>query len=509
MIKRLSNGLGLALVALAACWLMFFDELRGEWEINAQYNYGWLVPLLGLTLLYLRWPERPALAPPVTSRSTAWIACGLLFLLLPLRVIYEANPEWRMLYWAHGFVVLGLSFCLLHRLGGWAWARFFAPPLVFMLIAVPWPMELETAMIQGLMRFVAGLTVGVVDWFGIPAIQHGNLIEVNVGVVGINEACSGVRSLQSALMISLFLGEMYRFSAVRRVALLALSFGFVLLANLTRTTFLVWAAANHGMKQMEAWHDNAGLLVMIIVLPGLMVLASLIKPRTMRAVAPISAPPARFPELPRWAGISAIAWLAVVMVATETWYRRHESELLTNPGWSVEWPVQTARFRRTAVPEESLAILRCNSSESAQWEDDQGNEWSAFFLRWEAGKNSSALAKGHRPDICLPASGLQLIEDFGQTPVTMAGLQIPFTHQTFQSGSQLVHVFYCLWPDRISAHETTLNEQVSRSWRMAAVMAGKRHLGQQVLEITIRGPETREEAMRALQDRISALIKRR
>jgi exosortase len=468
MLNRLSNGLGPILIALAACWLLFFDELRGEWEINAQYNYGWLVPALGLTLLYLRWPGRPVPAPPEAGPIPARIAVALLALLLPIRLMYEANPEWRLLYWFHGFQVLGLSFCLLYRLGGWPWVRHFSPPLLFMLIAVPWPMEWETAAIQGLMRFVAGLTVGVAGWLGIPAVQHGNLIEVSVGVVGIDEACSGVRSLQSALMISLFLGEMYRFAPWRRLTLVVLSFGFVLAANLTRTTFLVWAAARHGMKQMEAWHDNAGTLVMVIVLAGLMVLAALLNPTTPRSPRVPANNPLKFPELSRWAGLATLGWLAAVMLLTEQWYRMHESRLVTNPVWRVEWPVQNASFQRTTVSDESLAILRCNHSEAGHWEDDDGVQWSAFFLRWDAGKNSAALAKGHRPDVCLPASGSRLADDFGRTNVAVADLKIPFTHQTFLADSRLLHVFYCLWPDRVSAGETTISTEDSRGGRVAA-----------------------------------------
>ena len=99
--------------------------------------------------------------------------------------------------------------------------------LLFMLIALPWPVQLEQAIIQGLMRLVAGLTVGVVTLMGIPAIQHGNLIEVGAGLVGIDEACSGVRSLQSSLMLSLFLGEVNRWSWMRRVGLLTASMAFL------------------------------------------------------------------------------------------------------------------------------------------------------------------------------------------------------------------------------------------------------------------------------------------
>ena len=234
----------------------------GNGQINAQYNYGYVVPLLGLALLWRRWPGRPSPVPPLSGVWPGFLAAGVLLLLLPLQVCLEANPEWRLLYWIHGFQVVGLSFCLLYRMGGWPWVRYFAAPILFMLIAVPWPMTWEQTAIQGLMRFVAGLTVELAGWLGIPAVQHANVVEVGAGMVGIDEACSGVRSMQSALMLSLFLGELHRFSAPRRLVLLAASFGFVLVANLARTTFLVWAAANRGMHQMEQWHDTAGVLVM-------------------------------------------------------------------------------------------------------------------------------------------------------------------------------------------------------------------------------------------------------
>ena len=53
----------------------------------------------------------------------------------------------------------------------------------------------------------------------IPAVQHGNVIEVKIGLVGVDEACSGVRSLQATLMVSVFFGELYCASWLRRIVL--------------------------------------------------------------------------------------------------------------------------------------------------------------------------------------------------------------------------------------------------------------------------------------------------
>lgn len=501
-----SQGWPLAVAALAACWGLFFCELCGEWDINPQYDYGYLVPLLGAMLVWRRWPERPATSPG-TSPLAGFLAFGLLALLLPFALIREANPEWRLLYWSHGFLVLGLSFSLLYRAGGWGWIRFFAPPLAFMLIAVPWPMEWEQAIIQDLMRLVAALTIQVAGWLGIPAVQHGNLIEVATGVVGINEACSGVRSLQSGLMLSLFLGEFHRFPATRRLLLVAASLLFVLLANVARTTFLTWAAASHGLPQMAAWHDTAGLLVMLLVLPCLFVLAHWIKPK---AVNPPEAPPSRpriLPSLPRWVAIGALLWLGFAQVATEAWYRSHERHLVFRQRWSVAWPTQNAGFRKTAVPEESLAILRCSQSDAAMWKDDFDNQWSAFFLRWNPGKNSVQLAKGHRPDICFPAAGSQLVDSYNSVVAQADGLDLPFNFQTFQAGDHLLYVFFCLWSDRVSAQpDAKVNGKWN--WRFRAFLNGERNLGQQVFEVVIRGPESSDAALSLFKSELPHLIHR-
>jgi len=500
-------GQFLVLTALAACWFWFFNELRNEWQVNPQYSYGYLVPLLGAALLWRRWQDRPAALPRQTPVCFGMVA-GLLLLQLPLNIILEANPEWRLIYWVSGFQVIALTGCFLYRWGGGPWVRHFIPPLGFMLIAVPWPMQWEQTVIQGLMRFVAGLTVEVAGMLSIPAIQHGNLIEVGPGIVGIDEACSGVRSLQSALMLSLFLGEMNRFSVLRRAGLVGASLVLVLLANLTRTSFLVWAAANRGLAQMAAWHDTAGTVIMFIVLPCLMLLAYLMKPKASANPAPPGTPPGLIPHLPRWIGLSILGWLLVVLVTTEGWYRYHEKNLIPNLEWSVAWPVNNPQFTKTVVPVNSLAILRCSDSAAGAWQDEAGNHWSAFLLRWNPGKNSEQLAKGHRPDICFPAAGARLVDDFGLVTLDANGVAIPFHHQSFAIGAKLIHVFYCLWSDRISPHEEKQVEISPYASRLRAVMAGKRNLGQKVLEIVVQGPDSSDEAVTTLKQQLPDLIRR-
>ena len=506
--SRISDGRFLAFFALVAGWLLFFNAIRSEWQINPQYSYGYVVPLLCAVLISRRWPERPV--PERASGRIASLVAGLLLLpLLPWWVILEANPEWRLLYWFGGVGMIGLSFGLVYALGGWKWVRYFAPPLLFVLVAIPWPMELEHSMIQGLTKFVANLTVEIAGILDIPAVQRGNLIEIRGGIVGIDEACSGVRSMQTALMLSLFLGEMHRLSGLRRIGLVGASFLLTLIANLSRTTFLVWAAANRGFHQMELWHDMAGNLVMFIVLPSLFGLGYLMKPKTPQLIAPPAASPALIRMIPRWVGVTALIWIGLCAAATEIWYRSHESALVNNPNWSVNWPEQYPEFKKSAVPEKSLAILRCSNSEAASWVDEAGYRWNGFFLRWNPGRNSAQLAKGHSPDICFPAAGAKLVEDVGPITVSVNAMEMPFRHLSFQSGADLLHVFYCLWSDQASRNDRPAREDGSMASRWEAVLAGKRNLGQQAMEIVIAGAESNDAAVNLLKQQLPALIRRR
>jgi hypothetical protein len=245
---------------------------------------------------------------------------------------------------------------------------------------------------------------------------------------------------------------------------------------------------------------------MFIVLPSLLVLAHFLKPKEEPRPGHSPPQPVVLPAISRWAGLVALLWIGATELTTDWWYASHEGNLVATERWSVAWPAQHYHFRKTSLPERSLTILRCSTSEAGVWQDSNGNQWSAFMLRWKPGKNSAQLAKGHRPDVCLPAAGARLLEDFGQISLPVHDFEIAFHHQTFDLSGKVAHVFYCLWPDRVSPNEKPLLEDGSQLSRFYAVLAGRRHLGQQVLELVIQGPESKSEAIAALSKNLPELI---
>src|SRR3954467_9932917 len=277
---------------LGALWFICFRHLSAEWSYNEQYSYGWFVPFFALYLFWLRWEDRPQPYPaPEARRSNqapgrnslgiatviaSTIAIGALLLLLPVRLIEIANPDWRPVSWVHTLAAVAITLCVVWSIGGMPWLRHFAFPIVFVLVSVPWLSAIEAPIVQGLMPTLASIATEVLSLFGIPAEVQGNLVRINGGVVGVNEACSGVRSLQTSIMIGLLFGELKRLRAMQRVLLLVGAIAIAFIANCGRALFLVWIAASHGLTAVEKWHDTAGYTIVGLVFLGCLGITALL-----------------------------------------------------------------------------------------------------------------------------------------------------------------------------------------------------------------------------------------
>ena len=490
-------------------WILLFLRLTVDWTVNPQYSYGWMVPLLALALAWRRRSDLPEPAPPARFTFPA-VACGALFLLwLPIRLIEEANPEWRLVLWAHAWSAVFLTLLAVYRFGGWPWLRHFAFPIGFTILAVPWPTALEQSVIQNLMGFVAMIAVELLDALNIPAVRHGNIIEIGAGLVGVDEACSGVRSLQTTLLVCLFLGEFFRFTWLKRSLLLLGGILLAISANIGRTLFLVWTVSTDGFQAMNDRHDAAGISVLLVVLGGIWLLARCLRIKSPHVGHSSCGPSqASIGIVPRSALVVVAVWLLAVEAAVEWWFRSREAALIAAPRWSVAWPESQSSFRDVPIGETALGMLRCDSARGAGWRDVRGYEWRLNFLRWEPGRNSAQLAKSHSPDICLRGIGLQLVSDLGTTPIRVADFELPVRRYVFSQQGQTLHVFYCVWDDRVPTRPQSLLEDGSVTSRLAAVAAGKRNLGQQVLQIAIHGPADAVEAITLLQAKIQELIRK-
>lgn len=502
-----TTGWLLVFIAFGLLWFELIKQLKGEWWLNAQYNYGLIVPVLIVYLLWKRWQSRPSPTVPAVRilAVMAIVAAGALF--LPIRLVAEANPDWRLLSWFLAILVVTISLAFVYLSGGRSWLRHFAFPFLFFLVSVPWPVRIEQLVIQDLMRTVTAINVIFLQLAGIPALQHGNVIEVGSGFIGIEEACSGVRSLQATLMISLFLGELYSFNVARRLLLVVIGAVLAFVCNVIRTAILVWVGTHQGLAGIESWHDPAGLTILIACLFGLW-LVSLIMLRRGSATASSTALDRRSaPVHFSGATLALLAvWLVVAEGAVQIWYWSHQT--IASSHWAVQWPHSESNYKSVPIAPEAESLLQYNEGGGASWEGKDGHQWLMFFFRWFPGRTAARFVKVHRPDICLPASGRTMERDNGLRMLAVNGVNLPIRSYRFQDRGAPLHVFYCYWDARSSFENvaTAISEDWSFRGRVRTALQGRREIGAQILEIVVWGYEDDNEARDALTRELARVV---
>lgn len=524
MLNRRGSVPWVALITIGLLWWILINHLRVEWAVNPQYAYGFAVPFLAGYLFWLRWKaisntQRGTPNANFEIRHSKFdIVCiaFLAFLLLPIRIVEEANPEWRLISWCLGLVVVGITLLLILRSGGWTGLRNFAFPVLFFLVSIPWPTLLEQGTIQGLTRGNVAATLELLGLAGIPALQQGNLIEISTGMVGVDEACSGIRSLQATLMISLFFGEWFRLHWKRRISLVAVGFLLAFFFNILRTSLLVWVASRQGISAMEKWHDPAGATILIGCFAGLWLVAEGFKKweqkkreRSHAGGGETSGPgigKQAFPFQPAGWGLSLLlGWLILVQLTTELWYRSREIGLPRNAEWTVQFPVQNSGFKEVPIAEAARRMLRFSEGGNAMWDDGQGRRWQMFYARWNPGRTAVHLAKSHTPEVCLAAIGRKILFASELKTILVHGLALPYRVYVYEVRGHPVHVFYSLWEDRASS-QGFKTEQLTLNNRLGPVLEGRRNRGQRSLLTAVWGAEDIRSAESAWQQQLEKVI---
>jgi len=495
-----------ACVVLFAVWLEVASRLRFEWSINPQYGYGWTVPFAAAYLLWRRWSVAPLAQNPRRRFFSIAVIIIAPLIFIPARLVQEANPDWRLISWAIAIAATTISYAVIYLIGGKSWLRHFAFPIAFFLVSVPWPTNVENVVIQGLMRLDSSLNVHLLNVLGIPAVQYGNVIEIGTGLVGIDEACTGVRSLQATLMVSLFLGELYGFTVARRFALVAAGAVLAFTCNLIRTFLLVWIGAHDGADAIKRWHDPAGMTILTACIFGLWGV-SMWMSRGHRENAMRSTLERHVRPLPIALCVLVVTCLATAEIGTAAWYRNRENARPKVTSWSVEWPASADAWQVVPIAENAQELLRYNEGGGGQWLGADSHPWNLYFFRWLPGRTAGLFIKNHRPDICLPASGMTQRGSAISKVIDIRGIALPMRAYVFEHGSETFHVYYCYWDGSAPTAIAQNDENWTAGGRLQAVKAGKRDVGTQMLELIVLGYESDEAAESAAREELARVIK--
>jgi exosortase len=508
---RPRHGFQVAVIALLStlllAWFCVIRMLWNDWRIDPQYSYGMLVPLLVFGLLVKR--SEDSSGPSASDAKGSLIGgAGMILAALVLALVVpvaEANPDWRPLGLLASIAAVILTLCLLYLSGGWNWLRHYAFPVCFFLIAVPWPRNLEQSVMNGLTSWNAGATLEILHWLGYEAMRRGNLIMIPAGVLGIEEACSGIRSLQSGLMVALFFGEIFRLTALRRVLLLATALIAALIGNILRSSFLAVMASREGLSAVAKWHDPAGIIVLLVTFGSVFVSALVWRSRNAPAspgVELINPTPVRPPLL---AFVPAIL-LFISLTGTECWYRSHEADLGKWNAWSLHRREGVPGVARVEVPHATLKMMYYPEGFSEKWSGPGGVGGQAFYFRWPPGRTSLQAVSMHNPEVCLGSIGMKMKAPLSSSTYDRNGISIPFRSWLFEQNGRPVYVFQAMVSDGDRYHTGLDFPYDSLFGRLRVVIEGKRNRGQRMVEVAFWNMPDESAAREGLREYLNQTL---
>jgi len=250
------------LLFLGIYYSAFTTLITRDWEREA-YSYCWLIlPVV----FFLIWLKRDELAS--TPSEPSWMG------LLPFSVgivffwLGELGGEYFTMYVSSWLIMIGI--CLLHL--GWKKVKTIGFALFFILTLFPVPQFINTRIMLQLRLISSKLGVAMIQVCGLPVHREGNIIDLGFAQLQVVDACSGLHSLISLVVLCLLLVYFFKDHLWKRAVLLFLSIPLAIVTNSMRIAMTAILYRYFGADVAEGFfHGFSGLLIFAICIPVLLI----------------------------------------------------------------------------------------------------------------------------------------------------------------------------------------------------------------------------------------------
>jgi exosortase len=224
--KQRPTVIALALGA-AVLWLYrgTLSSLVHQWASDDNYSHGFFVAPLAL---YFAWDRREALAR-ASVRSGAGGALLLGFSL----ALWMAGLLGAELFLTRVSLV-GVIAGLVWFVWGREYLRVLAFPIAFLLLMIPLPAIIFNQIAFPLQLLASRVGETAIAAVGIPVLREGNVLQLPARTLEVAEACSGIRSLVSLLMLAIVLAYFTERRTGARVLIACAAIPIAIVANAVR-----------------------------------------------------------------------------------------------------------------------------------------------------------------------------------------------------------------------------------------------------------------------------------
>jgi len=197
----LSHRTAVAVAALTVTvgWLYsgVLPGLVRQWANDEDYSHGFFVLPLAA---YFVWERRHQLQQAAPRPSAFGLA-----LLVGSLLCFVAGQFGSELFLSR-VSLIGVLAGLVLFLAGWQHLRLLAFPLAFLLLMVPIPEILFNRIAFPLQILASQVGEVVMSAGGVPVMREGNVLILPNRTLEVAEACSGIRSLMSLVLLAIVLG---------------------------------------------------------------------------------------------------------------------------------------------------------------------------------------------------------------------------------------------------------------------------------------------------------------
>jgi exosortase D (VPLPA-CTERM-specific) len=237
----------------AFTWLVTHD-----WEKEA-YTYCWLIPPVVFFLIWLKRDDLVSIPSEPSWSGLVPMSVGIVLFWLG-----ELGGEYFTMYISFWLIMVGL--CLLHL--GWQKLKAIGFALLFMMTMFPVPDFINTRLMLKLRLISSKLGVVIIKLFGLPVTRDGNIIDLGFTKLQVVDACSGLHSLISLVVLCLLIIYFFKDHIWKRIVLLISSIPLAIVTNSLRISLTAILYKHFGMGVAEGFfHKFSGLLIFAICIP--------------------------------------------------------------------------------------------------------------------------------------------------------------------------------------------------------------------------------------------------
>ena len=442
--------LAFALIATLVCFAPALSELYDIWNLQPEYSYAIIVPLLSA---YLIWRQRAQLAAFTLTGS--WYGLVLVAIGLALRVICTLTMMPTIMRYGFLLVIYGL---VLSLTGPKLFRRLWTP-LALLILMIPLPSFFADKLTLDLQLLSSSIGVWVIRAAGISVYLEGNIVDLGSMQLEVAEACSGLRYLFPLMTLALLVAYLFRGAMWKRVVIFLSSIPITVLMNSLRIGIIGITVEYWGRSMAEGvLHEFEGWFMFMISTAELMLVAyvmtrigtSRLKWRDafqLYGSPPDAAPrveaggvaAVRLEDMPRPFFLATAIVTAVAIGGMTVSPRQSTSppraDFLGFPMQLGDW-----RAQRGSLEPVYLDALKLDDYVMADYRDGRGvpvNFYVAYYATQQGAR------RAHSPNNCIPGGGWEILQ-MGLRTLHLEGSNrpLPVNRAIIEHGDQRQLVYY-------------------------------------------------------------------